>query len=228
MGANGTALTNTWENQDSVRYEAAQKRFTITAAEVNGVRTFTVTDSLSAEFGGFGTDTLTNIEQLDFSDGGKQLNVNFSAQGNWNQVNGTDFADTVDADALGVLAAGSALVIKVGEPATLDLQLPGVQVVTGQKFVAVLGQMVTTMPTGTTVSGGSQVFQPLTSWEMVQGANNVMESRQVPVQVSLVAQSNGHLTGSYSFSNVNGQNVSLRVYRVNDQGVAGTDSLYAP
>ena len=55
-----------------------------------------------------------------------------------------------------------------------------------------------------------------------------MESRQLPVQVNLVAQSNGVLTGSYSFTNVNGQNLSLRVYRVNDQGVASTEALYAP
>ena len=228
-GADGTS-SNAWERNDHVRYEAPQKRFTITASEADGVRTFTVADSLSAEFGGYGTDTLTHIEQLDFSDGSKDLEVNFSAQGGWNQVRGTDFGDTIDADALSAASAGNSLAIKVGESGTLDLELPsGVAVTAGQKFVAVLGQMTPGMPTPG--GGGNAVemtFQPLTTWEMGQATGTgpgVSMGQMVQVKVSLVAQSNGHLTGDYLFSNLNGQSLSVRVYAVDAQNAVGTEVL---
>jgi Ca2+-binding RTX toxin-like protein len=232
-GANGTS-SNSWERNDHVRYDATQKRFTITASEADGVRTFTVTDSLSAEFGGFGTDTLTRIEQIDFNDGSKELEVNFSAQGGGNQVRGTDFGDTIDADALGLSAVANALAIKVGESGTLDLALPSGTVVTaGQKFVAVLGQMMYT-PGGT---GNAMEFQALTTWEMGQGRavgdaafagtdpGAVAGGQMVPVKVDLEAQSNGRLTGDYAFSNLYGQSLSVRIYAVNAQGVTGTEVL---
>jgi len=95
-GADGTAM-NTGENYDHVRYDASQNRFVITR-NVDG--SFTVTDKLPAEFGGLGVDTLTNVEILDFSDGSKELSVNFDAQESWNQIRGTDFNDTMDLDAL--------------------------------------------------------------------------------------------------------------------------------
>ena len=230
-GADGTS-SNTWERNDHVRYDAAQKRFTITASEVEGVRTFTVTDSLSAEFGGYGTDTLTHVEQIDFSDGSKELQVNFSAQGSWNQVRGTDFADTIDADALSAAYAGASLAIKVGESGTLDLELPsGATVSAGQKFAAVLGQMVMGAPTqGGAGNSVEMVFQPLTTWEMAQSTDVGMGTgaamgQMVPVKVNLVAQSNGHLTGDYLFSNLYGQSLAVRVYAVDDKNVVGTEVL---
>jgi Ca2+-binding RTX toxin-like protein len=218
-GANGTS-SNSWERNDHVRYDAPQKRFSITASEADGVRTFTVTDSLSAEFGGYGTDTLTGIEQLDFNDGSKELEVNFSAQGSWNQVRGTDFGDTIDADALALASAGAALVVKVGEAGTLDITLPSeVAVTAGQKFVAVLGRM-NYVAGGT---GNAMEFQALTSSQM--GQNGGASGQMVPVQVNLVAQSNGHLTGDYVFFNLYGQNLSLRLYAVDAEGVTLPEML---
>ena len=234
-GADGTS-SNAWERNDHVRYDAAQKRFTITASETDGVRTFTVADSLSAEFGGYGTDTLTHVEQLDFSDGSKELQVNFSAQGSWNQVRGTDFGDTIDADALSAASAGNSLAIKVGESGTLDIALPsGTAVSVGQKFVAVLGQMMyapggTGTGTGTGTGNAMELtFQPLLTWEMGQGgamggvAGAGAGGQMVQVKVNLEAQINGHLTGAYLLSNLNGQGLSVRVYAVSEQGVHGTE-----
>jgi Ca2+-binding RTX toxin-like protein len=99
-GADGTS-NNVWDNKDQVRYDAPLSRFTITQGEDSGGKYFTVTDGLPAAFGGFGTDKLYNIENLQFNDSNKDLNVSFNAnsQGQ-NHVQGTDFADRIDTSAL--------------------------------------------------------------------------------------------------------------------------------
>ena len=99
-GGAGNDLIDGGAGTDMVRFDAAQSRFTITK---NSDVSFTVADKLTAEFGGLGTDTLSNIENLQFNDGNKVLQVNFQAGPNGNSTNnihGTEFADTIDADTL--------------------------------------------------------------------------------------------------------------------------------
>lgn len=103
-GANLASGSLMGSNKDVVRYDASQSRFAISH---NDDGSFTVADMLTAEFGGLGTDMLTNIESLQFSDGSKDLQVNFQApMGNppgsnpQNNIWGTDFGDRIDADAL--------------------------------------------------------------------------------------------------------------------------------
>jgi Ca2+-binding RTX toxin-like protein len=103
-GANVASGNQMGSAMDVVRYEASQSRFAIT---LNNDGSFTVADKLTAEFGGFGTDTLTRIESLQFSDGSKELQVSFQAPiGNppnpnsQNNIRGTDFGDRIDADTL--------------------------------------------------------------------------------------------------------------------------------
>jgi Ca2+-binding RTX toxin-like protein len=65
-----------WNNGDVVEYNGYQARYTIaTLEDTDGTVTgqtgqtyFTVTDSLGFDFGGDGTDTLVNIERIQFSD----------------------------------------------------------------------------------------------------------------------------------------------------------------
>lgn len=103
-GANVASGNLMGNDKDVVRYDASQSRFAIAH---NDDGSFTVADKLTAEFGGLGTDTLTHIESLQFSDGSKDLQVNFQAPiGNppninsQNNILGTDFGDRIDADAL--------------------------------------------------------------------------------------------------------------------------------
>ncbi|TSA10633.1 MAG: hypothetical protein D4R79_11160 [Comamonadaceae bacterium] len=99
-GGAGDDVINGGAGNDMVRYEAAQSRFNITH-NIDG--SFTVSDKLTAEFGGLGTDTLSNIETLQFSDGSKALQVSFQASPNslgMNNIQGTEFADTMDANVL--------------------------------------------------------------------------------------------------------------------------------
>ena len=102
--------------KDMVRFDATQSRFTITK---NSDLSFKVADKLTAEFGGLGTDTLSNVESLQFSDGNKTLQVNFQAASNgssMNNVQGTEFADMIEADTLaGNSPATSADWIQPGE-----------------------------------------------------------------------------------------------------------------
>lgn len=99
--AEGNDSVDAGTGNDTIRYDAAQRRFSISFTEdANGKRAYTVTDKLPLEFGGTGTDTLANIESLEFSDGRKQLEVEFRAEGSQNNVRGTDFDDRIDSEAL--------------------------------------------------------------------------------------------------------------------------------
>lgn len=100
-GNNVPAPNNSWNDEDVLRLDASRSRFTITRNEQTGM--ITVADKLSDEFGGFGVDTLKNMERIDFSEGqsmrlGVRLSVRDQGQ---NDVQGTDFADRIDAQALG-------------------------------------------------------------------------------------------------------------------------------
>jgi Ca2+-binding RTX toxin-like protein len=103
-GANVPSKDNIWNDEDVLRMDASRSRFTVTRNEATGV--VTVADKLSVEFGGLGVDTLKNIERIDFSEGqSMRLGVRFGArdQGQ-NDVQGTDFADRIDAQVLGTAA----------------------------------------------------------------------------------------------------------------------------
>jgi Ca2+-binding RTX toxin-like protein len=102
-GANLARANDPWNTSDRVHYDANMSRFVITRDEDTGV--VTVKDKLSAEFGGLGTDTLKNIEELNFNEGDwMRLTVRFDGPGNandqWarNNIEGTDFNDLVKAD----------------------------------------------------------------------------------------------------------------------------------
>ena len=108
-GANAPSANSMWNDEDVLRMDASRSRFTITRNEQTGV--ITVSDKLSAEFGGLGVDTLKNIERIDFSEGqSMRLSVRLGAreQGQ-NDVQGTDFADRIDAQALGSAAKATNL-----------------------------------------------------------------------------------------------------------------------
>ena len=107
-GANGTSLVNTWDNEDVVSYDAPLRRFAITMSEGESGRTFTVHDKLTEEFGGLGTDTVTNVERLQFTDTSMDLQVRFDTpfdpnmMGSTNNIRGTEFNDVIDADQLAI------------------------------------------------------------------------------------------------------------------------------
>ncbi len=108
-GANVARENQPWNNEDSVRYDVAKSRFTITR-DSSGV--VTVRDKLSDEFGGLGTDKLKNVERIDFGDNtSMRLLVRFNPNthvGGSNNVEGTDFGDVIDADALKAAAPAPA------------------------------------------------------------------------------------------------------------------------
>ena len=115
-GANrAESATQTWDSNgsngvDVAEYSGPSSRYTITK---NG-DTFTVTDSKGAA--GDGTDTLTNVEVLRFSDGEKNLMVVKTPQMNFTpgsttgtitgyNWNGTDLADTINTQPAGANGA---------------------------------------------------------------------------------------------------------------------------
>ena len=205
-GADGTG-SNRWSNYDHVQYDAAQSRFTITKI---GANEFTVADKLSAEFGGLGTDTLTNVEVLDFTDGAKELAVNFDAQGSWNQVRGTDFNDTIEADALlAALTPTGALTIKVSEPGNLVINPAGLSRAPGDTFFALLGQM-------SVAADGSSTFVPLKDYSTVNPPL---------AKIQLTTQADGTLAGAYDFPNLNGYQIEIRLFSGFSGGLPVGESL---
>jgi len=99
-GANGELVYADENNGDVVHYNAPIRRFDIVQ---NSNGTYSVIDHLGAEFGGFGSDTLSNVEQLVFSDAQFNLAVQFYSYG----IVGTEFDDVVDAEAFLVAYGGS-------------------------------------------------------------------------------------------------------------------------
>ena len=103
-GTNTPSTNNPGADEDVLRLDASRSRFLITRNEQNGL--VTVTDKLSVEFGGLGVDTLINMERIDFSEGQSvrlAVRLGLRDQGQ-NDVQGTDFADRIDAQALGTAA----------------------------------------------------------------------------------------------------------------------------
>ncbi|TRZ56060.1 MAG: hypothetical protein D4S02_16520, partial [Rhodocyclaceae bacterium] len=142
-GANGSSTDNGANNNDIVYLDAARRRFQVSMTEDQGtgLRTYTVSDKLLAEFGGLGTDTITNVEELQFSEGqGMNLQVRFAEGGNYfgarNNIQGTDFGDIINADSLAVAAAGTGAV-KAGT--AIDLSISGLTPIDGNAYVAIAG-----------------------------------------------------------------------------------------
>jgi Ca2+-binding RTX toxin-like protein len=137
-GGNGNS-GNYWYDQDVVDYRVVERdRFVITKA-ANG--TVTVQDTLDDAQGGFGTDTLLNIESLEFSDDRLNLEVRGFANP-WNfDVRDTIFDETIDVAAIRASELATArdqglAVIQGGRDAigfVLELNSP-VSVQTGQQF----------------------------------------------------------------------------------------------
>ncbi len=192
-GANGNT-GNQWDDQDQVRYDASMSRFTITAGQDNQGKYLLVADKLPQEFGGYGTDKLYNIENLQFNDGSKDLSVHFNANGGQNNVQGTDFADTINSTALyeaylDALPSGT-LRLNAEGTQTVGFQVPNFTATQGTAYVAVLGTQ------STFFNGTSQetTFYPAMQWDNTQ-------QRQVPLSFDVTGQSNGGLSGSITLSN---------------------------
>ncbi len=120
-GGNGTS-GNTWQDWDVAEYAGASKRFTIKKLDNGAIQ---VTDKLDPSFGGLGTDTLTNVERLQFSDAQISLVVEYNPQSYNNNINGTDFADVVKADELaGTVATGGAMLLRATPGAVFEIAKP--------------------------------------------------------------------------------------------------------
>ena len=217
-GGSNTSSSNTMNYansiKDTVRYDASQNRFTIAMSEADGLRTFTVTDKLSAEFGGLGVDTLTNIEALQFTDAYKELQVSFSSMGSQNSIQGTEFGDSMDADALAATAAlangPTTIALKSGVQSTLNLTLTNPPA-EGQNFVAVVGYSMPAMP------GMPATFNPATTWDM-------QTQQSVPVTINLQG-TGGVLSGAYNFANLSGMNLAIQVFATGTDGAKTGASL---
>ena len=74
-----------------------------------------MTDSVSDENGGFGTDILTNIQKIEFDD--KQLRVEISKDIVNKRIEGTDFKDVIQGEGIGekIYAGSGNDIVKGGD-----------------------------------------------------------------------------------------------------------------
>ncbi len=204
-GANGTS-GNTWNDWDEVRYDAASKRFTITK---NSDGSFTVKDKLDAALGGLGTDLLKNVERLSFNDTGTTLVVEYNPNSWNNNINGTNFADFIDADALKAQlvqdSAGKQLLVGVSNTNDLFSFNPGINLTAGQKYVVQFGWVQT---------WNNNQFDVQQRW--IDGANQ-------PFEIEMEANNQGLLSSKteYFYSIPSGGNVGVRIYSAS-AGTGGT------
>ena len=176
---------------DVVEYDAAMRRFTISEKDADGY--YTVTDKLSTDLGGFGSDKLKNVENLQFNDGTIALAVQFSRQSGQNSVQGTQFGDTVDADQLLLQSIDSASVgLEFNKTATLTLDVSKLQLDSGTTYVA--------------------KFLKQSYWWTSFDTVKDSQSNDVTVNLTL---SNGTLSGSYQLSNdLNNSTLKVQVFAV--------------
>ena len=198
-GANGST-SNVWDNNDQVRYDASMSRFTITAdKDTDGTKFLWVEDKLPQEFGGYGKDKIYNVESLQFNDGNKELSVRFDANSWNNNTQGTDFADSIDTDALyaAYLAsvASGTVQMKAEGTSQVSFSVNGLAPAAGTVFVAVLGfEMASYTPVmGDPQTNNTPTFNAMTRWDMSL-------NKSVPVTFEVTAQANGSLQGIASFS----------------------------
>jgi Ca2+-binding RTX toxin-like protein len=96
-GTDGDASLNYWDRVDTAVFEGPSSRFVITRSDDRLI----VRDKLSDSLGGLGTDTLVNIEKLQFSNTTifATPQINRSIQSNndlYIHIEGTDFGDQID------------------------------------------------------------------------------------------------------------------------------------
>ena len=183
-GANGNS-GNSWQDWDVAHYDASQKRFIITQQGDS----FIVKDKLDVSFGGLGTDVLTNVERLQFSDGQLNLVVEYNPNAWSNNINGTNFDDVINADAISAKALADAksnsIVLQTTSSNSLMAFNPNLSTkpAAGAKFVAVLGfidgdnvtfHSTASMNTGMYMAGGMQTEIALTA-----DADGVLKSSSV-------------------------------------------------
>jgi len=208
-GANGNT-GNSWQDWDVAHYDAAQKRFIIT--QVDGK--FIVKDKLDASFGGFGTDTLTNVERIQFSDATVNLVVEFNPNSWNNNINGTDFDDVINSDTLTAKALadaqGSAVVLKGGNDVKFAFNTGSSNVpAAGTKFVAVFGW----------ISGDNVTFNQNTRWDM-------NTSQSVPYVITMTADGKGGLSSEESLNSIpTGGNNGFQLYKADKDGNKTGDML---
>ncbi len=200
-GANGNS-GNSWQDWDVAHYEASQKRFIITQQGSN----FIVKDKLDVAFGGYGTDVLTNVERVQFSDGQLSLVVEYNPNAWSNNINGTNFDDVINADTLTAKALSDAQKSSVVVQSTNSnanfsfTPTLAAKPAAGTKFVAVLGWF----------DGDNVTFHANASNLAAGGMNN---------SIALTADANGVLTSTVNLNNVpSGGNQGLQLYAVNSSG----------
>ncbi len=200
-GANGLS-GNTWSDWDEVRYDAASKRFTITK---NTDGSFTVKDKLDAALGGLGTDILKNVERLSFNDTSTSLVVEYNPNAWNNNINGTNFGDMVDADALKAQlvseSAGKQLLVDVTNSNDYFSFKPSISVTAGQKYTVQFGWVQT---------WNNNQFDVQQRW--VDGSTK-------PFEIEMTADANGVLSSTKEYFNSipSGGNTGVRLF-------AGTDT----
>jgi Ca2+-binding RTX toxin-like protein len=205
-GANGNS-GNSWQDWDVVHYDAAQKRFIITQ---QGDK-FIVKDKLDVAFGGFGTDVLTNVERLQFSDTQMSLVVEYNPNAWNNNINGTDFDDAIQADAIGAKALVDAQSNSIVLHSTSSNSLFGFNAnlstkpAAGAKFVAVLGY----------IDGDNVTFHSTASMNSGMYMPGGMQT-----EIALTADANGVLQSSSVYLNSipTGGNNALQLYAADAQG----------
>jgi len=205
-GANGNSGSS-WQDWDVAHYDASQKRFIITQKGDS----FIVKDKLDVSFGGFGTDVLTNVERVQFSDGQLNLVVEYNPNAWNNNINGTNFDDVINADAIGAKALADAksnsIVMQTASSNSLLAFNPNfiTQPAAGAKYVAVLGF----------IDGDNVTFRPTAS--MTSGV-------PIPVgmqtEIALTADAGGVLKSSSVYLNniPSGGNNAMQIYAADAQG----------
>lgn len=197
-GADGTTGNN-WDNWDEVRYDAAQKRFVITKSDDG---TLTVRDKLDAAFGGLGTDVLKNVERLSFDGNSISLVVEYNPNSWNNNINGTDFADRIDADALAQQMtqqnAGKAILVSVTDNNAKFAFNPGLNLTAGASYRVEFGWIQT---------WDNNRFDVQTRWDP-----NTNSSQ--PYVIDMVADADGTLRSATELFNSvpSGGNTGLRIY----------------
>ncbi len=212
-GANGNS-GNSWQDWDVAHFDAAQKRFIITQ---QGDK-FIVKDKLDVAFGGLGTDVLTNVERIQFSDAQMSLVVEYNPNAWSNNINGTDFDDVMNADAIGAKALadaqGNSIVMQSTSSNSLFAFNPNLSTkpTSGDKFVAVLGY----------IDGDNVTFRSTASMNSGMYGPGGMQT-----EIALVADADGVLRSSSVYLNniPSGGNNAMQIYAVDGQGQKTGDAL---
>ncbi|PUE42311.1 hypothetical protein B9Z50_00070 [Limnohabitans sp. Bal53] len=198
---------------DWVSYDAASTRFTITRQVQDGESVYTVVDKLPLEFGGLGTDRITHVESLNFSDGGLRLNVSVNAGGGTqNNIEGTSFGDVINTAELMALSQGADGVALVGgELAVASFAWPGVTLVEGAQYLVKLVQVFYYMP------NGAPTITPTTRYNP-----NTRQQEEISITLTVV---DGKLTGEYLLRDIHFGDLSAQLFALDGQNQPSSEPL---